>query len=202
MKQISTAATPLQKAVANPFLLFTLLILLFSAGSCSKEASIKSDSLTTEMSMKKTDMLIPNDMLSNYSSLSMTTRWELQQARAATARYRDLKNALKDGYEDINVVSQNMGYHFMKMANVDDKFDYKNPEILVYNKMDNGSMQLVAVEYAVPLSLSANAPEGFSGTDDVWNENKGFQLWLLHAWVWYHNPAGVFNPTNSLVHLH
>ena len=202
MKQISHASQQLQKAVANPFLIFTLLILLFSAASCSKEASIKSDVEAAEITMKKTDMLIPNDLLTNYSSLSMTTRWELQQARAATARYRDLKNAVKDGYVDINVVSQNMGYHFMKMTNVDEKFDYRQPEILVYNKMDNGSMQLVAVEYAIPLGLSATAPEGFTGSDDVWDENTGFNLWLLHAWVWYHNPAGVFNPTNELVHLH
>lgn len=202
MKQTSPASQQMQKAVANPFLIFTLLIALFSAVGCSKEASIQSDALTTEISMKKTDMLIPNEMLTNYSDLNMTTRWELQQARAATARYRDIKNAMKNGYVDINVVAQNMGYHFMKMAHVDGKFDYKQPEILVYNKMDNGSMQLVAVEYAIPLSLSAEAPEGFTGSNDVWDKNTGFGLWLLHAWVWYHNPEGVFNPTNPLVHLH
>lgn len=202
MKQTSPASQQMQKAVANPFLIFTLLIALFSAVGCSKEASIQSDALTTDISMKKTDMLIPNEMLTNYSDLDMTTRWELQQARAATARYRELKNAVKDGYVDINVVAQNMGYHFMKMAHVDGKFDYKQPEILVYNKMDNGSMQLVAVEYAIPLSLSAEAPEGFTGSNDVWDKNTGFGLWLLHAWVWYHNPEGVFNPTNPLVHLH
>lgn len=202
MKQTSPTSQQMQKAVANPFLIFTLLIALFSAVGCSKEASIQSHALTTDISMKKTDMLIPNEMLTNYSDLDMTTRWELQQARAATARYRELKNAVKDGYVDINVVAQNMGYHFMKMAHVDGKFDYKQPEILVYNKMDNGSMQLVAVEYAIPLSLSAEAPEGFTGSNDVWDKNTGFGLWLLHAWVWYHNPEGVFNPTNPLVHLH
>lgn len=202
MKQTSPASQQMQKAVANPFLIFTLLIALVSAVGCSKEASIQSDALTTDISMKKTDMLIPNEMLTNYSDLDMTTRWELQQARAATARYRELKNAVKDGYVDINVVAQNMGYHFMKMAHVDGKFDYKQPEILVYNKMDNGSMQLVAVEYAIPLSLSAEAPEGFTGANDVWDQNTVFGLWLLHAWVWYHNPEGVFNPTNPLVHLH
>jgi hypothetical protein len=202
MKQIFHTVTNHQKAVANPFLLFTLLILLISAGSCSKEASIKSDALTTEMSMKKTDMLIPNEMLTNYSGLSMTTRLELQQARSATARYRDIKNATKDGYIDINVIRQNMGYHFLKMDNLDAMFDLRKPEILVYNKMENGSMQLVAVEYAVPIPLSSNAPAGFTGDNDVWKYDTDFNLWLLHAWVWYHNPEGVFNATNSLVHLH
>lgn len=203
MKQIFHTVTNYQKAVANPFLMLTLVLLLFFAGSCSKEAGIKSDPLQAEMLMNKTSMLIPGDMLTNYSGLKATTLWELQQARAATARYRDIKNAVKDGYVDIDVVRQNMGYHFLKMDNLDATFDFKKPEILVYNKMENGSMQLVAVEYAVPIPLSPNnAPAGFTGGNDVWKYDTDFNLWLLHAWVWYHNPDGVFNPTNSLVHLH
>jgi hypothetical protein len=42
-------------------------------------------------------------ILDMYNGLSQQTSWELQQARAATARYRDLKNAIKDGYSNINV---------------------------------------------------------------------------------------------------
>ena len=88
----------------------------------------------------------------------------------------------------------------MKPSLVDENFDPKNPEILVYNKDDNGNFQLVAVEYAVPLNLPM--PQGFAGSADVWNGTSGFPLWLLHAWVWTYNPDGVFNPTNPLVHLH
>jgi len=72
----------------------------------------------------------------------------------------------------------------------------------VYNKNEDGSFQLVAAEYAVPIDISPNKPpEGFTGTGDVWDRNTGFGLWLLHAWVWKNNPDGVFNPTNPLVHL-
>ncbi len=203
MKQIFHTEANFQKAVANPFLPFTLLVLLFFAAGCSKEASMKTDQLHAEMTTNKTSMLIPGDMLTNYSGLQATTLWELQQARAATARYRDIKNAVKDGYVDIDVVRENMGYHFLKTENLDATFDFRKPEILVYNKMDNGSMQLVALEYAVPIPLSPyNAPAGFTGDHDVWKYDTDFDLWLLHAWVWYHNPEGVFNPTNSLVHLH
>jgi hypothetical protein len=137
-----------------------------------------------------------------YPVLSAQTLWELQQARAATARYRDIRNAIKDNYGDIRVVVENMGYHYMKAAYVDSTFDVKKPEILVYNKNHDGDFELVAVEYAVPLNLSESAPEGFSGTADVWDENEGFGLWLLHAWVWSYNPDGVFHSTNPLVHLH
>jgi hypothetical protein len=153
-------------------------------------------------STASTDAASERNVAKDYPSVSRQTAWELQQARAATARYRDINNAVKDHYGDIDVIVENMGYHYMKSTLVDDKFDIRQPEILVYNKTHEGTFELVAVEYAIPLSLSANAPEGFIGNGDVWDENAGFGLWLLHAWVWSYNPDGVFNSTNPLVHLH
>lgn len=94
-----------------------------------------------------------------------------------------------------------MGFHFMKASLVDGVFDYRNPEILVYNMDSDGRYTLVAVEYAVPLELSADAPEGFTGDDDIWTANADFGLWLLHAWVWFYNPDGIFNPTNPNIVL-
>lgn len=131
--------------------------------------------------------------------LHFKTVFELLQVRAATARYRNIENADRDGYKTINVVMQNMGYHFMRAQNLDEKFQVTKPEILVYNKRRNGKYELVAVEYAVPLDKSVNAPQGFTGNADVWKRDTGFGLWLLHAWVWQFNPAGVFNPTNPNV---
>lgn len=141
------------------------------------------------------------DVLDRYS-LSPQAAWELQQARSASSAYRDFDKAIADGYADINVIVPNMGYHYLKSTEVDETFDYRKPEILVYNKHSDGKMELVAVEYAVPLTLSANAPAGFTGNEDVWDRNTTFGLWLLHAWVWAYNPAGVFNPTNASVHVH
>jgi hypothetical protein len=138
-----------------------------------------------------------------YSKLNFITVLELLEARWASAKYRNIENAIHDGYHDINVVVENMGHHFMRDALVDNKFDPRKPEILVYNKHENGHYELVAVEYAVPLDLSPNkAPKGFSGSADVWDHNDGFGLWLLHAWVWSKNPDGVFHPTNPTVHTH
>jgi hypothetical protein len=82
---------------------------------------------------------------------------------------------------------------------VDANFEVERPELLVYGEGPNGHLNLVAVEYAVPLELSASAPEGFQGTADDWFPSQDFHLWLLHAWVWQDNPDGVFNPTNSTV---
>jgi len=141
-----------------------------------------------------------NDVVKKYSGLSPQTSCELEQARAATARYRDIKNAIADGYTNIDVDVENMGHHYMKKELVDGKFEISKPEILVYHENDKGDMELGAVEYAVP--ITEPEPQGFTGSGDAWDHNTGFQLWLLHAWVWTFNPDGVFNPLNPLVHLH
>ena len=123
---------------------------------------------------------------------------ELAEARQATLKYQDLDAALADGYVDINVVMPNMGRHYMKASLVDGSFEVDKPEILVYEPA-GGSMQLVALEYVVPLDSAATAPGGFTGSADAWDRNTTFQLWTLHAWVHKDNPGGVFNPTNQLV---
>lgn len=133
-------------------------------------------------------------------SWQSTLASELLDARFSTVRYRDINNAIADGYVDINVVVPHMGVHYLKSGLVDATFDPSHPEILVYNTIrPGGPPTLVAVEYAVPLNLSQNPPEGFTGNLDVWDENQTFGLWLLHAWVWYPNPTGVFSGTNPLV---
>ena len=137
----------------------------------------------------------------NYTGLDPETVWQLQQAKIATAKYNNFENAIRDGYVDINVIVPEMGYHYLKMDHLNATFEYDKPEILVYNKEENGRMKLVALEYAVPIDLSTNAPAGFTGSSDVWSVYQGV-LWTLHAWVWEYNPEGVFNPTNPLIHLH
>jgi hypothetical protein len=126
---------------------------------------------------------------------------ELAAARAATARYQDLENALADGYVDIDVVYQNMGHHYLKSSLLDDTFQPDQPELLVYAPGPNGRMRLVAVEYAVPLDVAPSAPAGFSGDADAWDRNETFQLWTLHAWIWLNNPAGTFASHNQRVVL-
>jgi hypothetical protein len=124
---------------------------------------------------------------------------ELEKARRATARYQDVKNAIADGYKDIDVVLPNMGRHFLKEALLDGTFDAGRPELLVYRDEPGSLLTLVALEYAVPLKVSETPPAGFTGDADTWFSDQRFQLWTLHAWVWKKNPDGVFHATNSLV---
>lgn len=184
------------KTVSNIFKLSFLVVILIS---CTKEdIPVEEENIG---STNNNSIIAEANNPFMYSGLDAQTVWELKQARAATAKYLKLENAKKDGYSDINVVVENMGYHFAKMDYVlDGEFDPRKPEILVYNKDMAGNYYLVAVEYAVPLNLPQ--PAGFTGNIDEWDPNTGFGLWLLHAWVWAYNPLGVFKPTNPNVHLH
>ena len=142
----------------------------------------------------KTALVTTND------NLPLQTHLQLQAAKAATAKYHDINKAIEDGYVDIDVVVQNMGYHYMKPSNIDGTFDPAKPPILVYSKNpETGKMKLVAVEYAIP--NTDPRPEGFTGDSDVWENNTDFGLWLCHAWVWYNNPDGIFNEFNPRVHV-
>ena len=175
----------------------SLVLSCLLISSCQKEAATNKDEEIQATAAPKSSEA---NTLNFYNGLDALTMWQLQQARAATAKYRNIDNAIKDGYADIEVDVQHMGHHYMNTAIVDSVFDIRQPEILVYNKDENGKQQLVAVEYAVPLTYPQ--PEGFAGISDVWNGTSGFPLWLLHAWVWAYNPDGVFNWTNPTVELH
>jgi hypothetical protein len=177
---------------------FILLVILVAAECKKQGAAIPENKVQCG-----TTALNDNDNLTaQFKGLNLKTAQQLLEARTASVKYQDINKAFKDGYEDINVVLPNMGYHFMKLRFVDSVFDPKKPELLVYNKRADGSFELGAVEYAVPISLTPNAPpQGFGGSADVWDYNTAFGLWTLHAWVWKFNPDGVFSPMNSRVHV-
>lgn len=177
-----------------------VMLITFLAGCQKEDIQVEELQGANKLSTDNVSGRDEGNILNAYTGLSGQTMWELQQARAATARYRNIENAIRDGYVDIAVDVEGMGHHYMKATLVDATFNMREPEILVYNRNHDGIQELVAVEYAVP--LTSPMPEGFSGSGDVWNGTSGFPLWLLHAWVWTYNPLGVFNPTNPNVHLH
>jgi hypothetical protein len=180
--------------------IFSLLLFFgFILAGCNPESSVTdpagSDKLLTQTESAGDITL---------GKFSPETLQELAAARAGTARYHNIANAIADGYVDINVVVPGMGVHYLRPENLNATFDPGMPELLVYQPKENGGFRLVAVEYAVPVALSTNAPEGYTGDDDVWGIFAGApgpedDLWTLHAWVWYNNPTGMFNPINPLL---
>ena len=134
--------------------------------------------------------------------LSATTHQQLADARSATAKYHDVAQAEADGYVSIGLYEPGEGHHWLKPSLVDGTFDPTQPEILLYADVPGEArLQLVAVEYVVPLGLSPGAaPAGFAGYADTWREDtEGAGLWELTAWIWEHNPNGLFQQHNPRV---
>lgn len=131
-------------------------------------------------------------------ALSGETQQELAQARSATARYHDVEQAESDGYINIGLYIPNEGLHFVNFGLIDGTFDPAHPEVLLYALTEDGELQLVGVEYLVP--LSSTPPQGFSGDGDQWRSDaEGFGLWELTVWLWLSNPEGVFADDNPRV---
>lgn len=124
---------------------------------------------------------------------------QLEAVRNATGRFHDVAQAEAEGYVDIGLFFPNMGWHYLKAELLDEHFEAESPELLVYaDDPCGGPRRLVAVEYAVPLAASKNAPAGFIGPADTWSVFNG-ELWTLHAWVHEYNPDGVFAANNLRV---
>jgi len=197
MKKIMNTTVNRFSRKAYQFFYMAIFFIAFLFSGCKKYDAEKPQANNEEL---VTSSIVTR---TGTEKLSPQTLWELQQARAATAKYQNIENAFADNYaKDPVVILPNMGYHFLKAELVSPVFDIRKPAILVYNKKDNGNFELVAVEYAVPMSsLPLHvAPEGFTGSDDEWNENTlNTGWWTLHAWVWKNNPDGVFKPMNPAV---
>jgi hypothetical protein len=133
------------------------------------------------------------------SGLSAITHQELAAARRGTARYHDVEQAEADGYVNVDLYESGEGFHWVNFALIDGTFDPAHPEILLYAPVPGEArLQLVAVEYVVP--LNEPKPAGFTGPADQWREDtEEFNLWELTAWIWEHNPKGVFEYLNPRV---
>jgi hypothetical protein len=143
---------------------------------------------------------------------------ELAAVRRVTAQFRRLEAATDSGYElgylngaGVRIITGcishptagAMGYHYFNKQLIDDLVvDPLKPEGLVYAPAPDGQLKLVAVEYVVP---GANSnPPGVSEPPSV----MGMQMHILvpavgfyihHAWIWRHNPSGMFADWNPKV---
>ena len=83
---------------------------------------------------------------------------DLGQLREITAKYHQISVAQADGYNlvpGLDYCFENpgvgaMGYHYINTSLMDTVIDPLHPEAMVYAPMENGRLQLAAVEYIVP----------------------------------------------------
>jgi hypothetical protein len=94
-----------------------------------------------------------------------------------------------------------MGLHYINDSLMDGKVDITKPEALVYELgLDAKPIALVAHEYIVPIDKwTSKKPPRLFGMD--FHRHPTLPLWVLHAWLWKPNPAGVFEDWNPAVRL-
>lgn len=92
-----------------------------------------------------------------------------------------------------------MGFHYGNPALIDGVVQALKPEILLYEPLQNGTLQFVGVEYVVPYTAWTKPnPPALVGVP--FHRNDAFGLWVIHAWVGKNNPRGTlfdWNPTVS-----
>jgi hypothetical protein len=116
----------------------------------------------------------------------------LAALRAATAHFHDVDAALASGRVDLHLCMDHMGEHYADPNTFSDGvLDPLNPEALVYAHERNGRLRLVAVEW-----VSTTPGEVM---DIPLHFNSAVGLWVLHAWIWSHNPDGMFQDMNPRI---
>ncbi len=137
----------------------------------------------------------------------------LGKVRGATAQFHRVDKAIDAGHllgsgrTDIpitgcvaNPEKGAMGYHYFDRDAIEDTvLDPLHPEGLVYEPLPNGKLHLVAVEWIVPADLWHDAgnvdPPTVLG-QEMGILNPALDWYILHAWVWKPNPAGMFENWN------
>jgi hypothetical protein len=148
----------------------------------------------------------PGPRILSYSDmlkLSQPTEDQLEAAKAATRKYRDINVALAEGFFQATPDIPGEGFHYLLPSRVDCNFDPANPEVLLYAFLPGQTqLKLVAVEYLVPfacLPADGPPPEGFAGNLDVWGNDEPVPFWTLNAWLYFRNPDGLLTSMNPLV---
>ncbi len=95
-----------------------------------------------------------------------------------------------------------MGIHYINTDMLDTSVDPLTPEAMVYQPDANGNLTLGAVEWIVPADKwDAEAHGGLlpEVLGHSFHLNQALGVYILHAWIFNDNPAGMFNDWNPNV---
>lgn len=134
--------------------------------------------------------------------------------REATAQYQDPARAAADGYVPVfGCVSGPdegaMGVHYLRPDLLGDGAeDAAHPELLIYEPLQNGRLQLVGVEFFALADVwdgshaDGSPPLLMGHLFNFTNTPNRFRLpanYTLHVWAWSYNPKGTFSMWNPRV---
>jgi hypothetical protein len=149
---------------------------------------------------------------------------ELTPLRNAIAPYHDIAAAKAAGYVTelpqtaafgggtciANGSQGAMGIHQLDTrvgGRLDATLDPVNPEALLYERRNDGTLKLTGVEYIVAEHTATGTPvprpslygQQFADTNLARFGDAATNVWTLHAWVFKPNPGGMFDPWNTRV---
>ncbi|CAN5785994.1 hypothetical protein BH23GEM9_BH23GEM9_29360 [soil metagenome] len=146
------------------------------------------------------------------ASVAPTQDALLARIRAATARYHRVEAAEADGYQLIVLPSPPFppgatclpgeGVRYVRFDLYNGVVDPTEPEQLLYERLPNGVLRLAAVGFIVP----AAAWNPANGLPHLGNQpfmdrtsppfGAPFPNYALFAWLWMHNPDGMYTLRN------
>lgn len=141
------------------------------------------------------------------SSAQASTQSDLAKVREATAKFHRLEMARSSGYDlrpGLDHCFNNpgfgaMGYHYINTDILDLTVDLLHPEAMVYVPGPDGP-QLGAVEYIVPAEAWDNEHDNLPQLlGQTFHLNEALGVYVLHAWIWKNNSAGIFEDWNPKV---
>ena len=131
--------------------------------------------------------------------------------KQATVQFKDVANAGPDYVLNFGCVSGSdygaMGLHFVNFPLVaDGEIDVTRPEILLYEPLPDGKMQLTGADYLV---IAADWDAKHQGPPQLMGQLFHFfespnrfglpPFYTLHVWAWKENPNGAFTNWNPNV---
>jgi len=147
--------------------------------------------------------------VTNNGDLTAEQKQAIAQVRQVTERFHDIAIATRPTSQGGGGYTQQFpvgcaaspdgaqGFHYLNPDLVDANVELLRPELVMYEPGPNGQMNLVGVDYIVPLALSATPPtllgQPFTALGPPLN------VWALHIWGWRPNPGGMFALWNAKV---
>jgi len=123
---------------------------------------------------------------------------DLEQLRAATRAYQSLDSAAAAGYtgdvKDCLVHEHHgaMGYHHSNRSFADGKVDLDRPEILLYERLPDGTYRLNGVEFIVPYRFWPRDSIPPTVMGQTMKREDNLKFFYTHVWAWTPNPDGLF----------
>lgn len=137
---------------------------------------------------------------------------QLAQLRQVTAKFQRFDVATNSGYAAqitpcwTHHSAGAMGYHYGDTNLFDATVDLLNPEVVIYEPQKGGHMNLVGMEYIVPLEAWKAAGHDLNDPTDVprlldqsYTRHSFLPIFKLHIWLWRQNPSGMFADWNPKV---